>query len=190
MQAPSTRRSSLSWLSCGMALLLVDIRRRWYLFLGLAAIWVLATVRVFCDHMPILPLVFNWSSSLPYVVAYADFDAGSYKRGDLILYSFHGPAGQGDFPELKDQPFFKRVVGTPGDTITVLDRDVYVNGVFVGRAKPYSHDRRPLAPIAPGLIPDGYLFAQGTSPDSFDSRYLGSGLVRLDRVKAKVHPIF
>ena len=190
MQSPATRPSPPAWLLRGMSLLLVDMRRRWYLFLVLAAIWVLATIRVFFDHMPLLPIVFNWSPSLPYVVAYAEFGAGTYNRNDLILYPFHGPAGLGDFPELKDQPFFKRIVGTQGDLITVVDRDVYVNGVFVGRAKPFSHDRRPLAPISPGVIPEGYLFVQGTSADSFDSRYLGSGLVRLDRVKAKVHPIF
>jgi conjugal transfer pilin signal peptidase TrbI len=73
--------------------------------------------------------------------------------------------------------------------VTVQGRDVFVNGALVGRAKTHAFDRRPLEPIAPTVIPAGHLYVQGTSIDSFDSRYSMSGLVRVQDVKAKVIPI-
>ena len=69
-------------------------------------------------------------------------------------------------------------------------RVVAINGVPVGVAKTHAHDRRPLAPIAPTVIPPGYFYAQGTSSDSFDSRYAASGLVRADQVIGRAVPLF
>ncbi len=44
-------------------------------------------------------------------------------------------------------------------------------------------------PIAPTVIPAGHLYVQGTSPDSFDSRYSLSGLVRVQDVRSRVIPL-
>ncbi|OYV77812.1 MAG: conjugative transfer signal peptidase TraF, partial [Acidithiobacillus ferrivorans] len=60
----------------------------------------------------------------------------------------------------------------------------------VGVAKTHAYDNRPLAPITPMLIPPGYFYVQGTSPDSFDSRYAASGLVRTDQVIGRALPLF
>jgi len=187
----ATRPAGLwSWWCRGVRLLGVDLRRRWYLFGAVVLIWTLALFRLFVHHMPLLPVMFNWTPSIPYRMVYVDYGARSLLRGDLIVYRFAGQAGEKDYPGLKAQPFFKRVVGLPGDRITVVGRDVSVNGVFVGRAKTHAFDRRALEPIAPTVIPPGYLYVQGTSVDSFDSRYLSSGLVAARDVEAKVHPIF
>ena len=80
--------------------------------------------------------------------------------------------------------------GLPGDTVTVADRQVAVNGENVGIAKAHAYDHRPLAPIAPTIIPPGHYYVQGTSPDSFDSRYRDSGLVRAEQVIGVVVPLF
>ena len=69
-------------------------------------------------------------------------------------------------------------------------RMVSVNGEPVGLAKTHSFDRRPLDPIAEGVIPAGHYYVQGTSPDSFDSRYRASGLVRADQVLGTAVPLF
>ena len=45
----------------------------------------------------------------------------------------------------------------------------------VGVAKTHSFNRRPLEPITDLVIPPGHYYVQGTSPDSFDSRYRASG---------------
>ena len=50
-------------------------------------------------------------------------------------------------------------------------------------------DRRPLDPIAPNVIPPGHVYVQGTSADSFDSRYRSSGLVSTTDVLARVRPL-
>ena len=75
-------------------------------------------------------------------------------------------------------------------TVTVADRQVAVNGENVGIAKTHAYDHRPLAPIAPTIIPPGHYYVQGTSPDSFDSRYRDSGLVRAEQVIGVVVPLF
>ena len=78
----------------------------------------------------------------------------------------------------------------PGDTVTVSGRTVAINGQVVGTAKTHAFDRRPLDPIAPTVIPPGHYYVQGTSADSFDSRYRASGLVRAEQVLGTVVPLF
>ena len=111
-------------------------------------------------------------------------------RGDLIVYAFDGEAAERDYPGLKRQPFFKRIAGVAGDVVTVDGRDVFINGQHVGRAKTHTFDRRPLDPIAPTVIPPGHVYVQGSSADSFDSRYRSSGLVRAEQVLGTVVPLF
>lgn len=177
------------WWLRGLHLLLGELRRRWYLFAALLLIWGLALFRLFAHYTPLLPVMFNWTPSIPYWVVYVEYGAATVLRGDLIVFSFAGQAGQTDYPGLKAQPFFKRIAGLPGDRITVVARDVFINGVFVGRAKTHTFDRRALEPIAPTVVPPGYVYVQGTSVDSFDSRYRSSGLVALRDIQAKVHPL-
>ena len=184
------RPGLLTWWARGARSLRQDVLRRWWLYCVLLAIWSLALVRLFVSHVPLLPVMFNWTPSLPYSVVYVDYWHGPVQRGDLVVYRFTGEAGQRDYPGLKEQAFFKRVAGMPGDTVTVAGREVFINGLLVGHAKTHTFDRRPLQPIAPTVIPPGFLYVQGTSPDSFDSRYRNSGLVPLRDVQAKVRPIF
>lgn len=183
------RRGPVSWLRAGARQLYADLRRRWYIAALLAAIWALALVRVFVHHVPVLPVLFNWTPSLPYKVAVVAYGSASLARGDLVIYAFEGPAGRSAYPGLRRQAFFKRIAGVAGDVVSVNGRDVFVNGAFVGRAKTRAFDRRPLEPIMATVIPHGQLYVQGTSVDSFDSRYSLSGLVRVQDVRAKVIPV-
>ncbi|MCB1947196.1 MAG: conjugative transfer signal peptidase TraF, partial [Thauera sp.] len=148
-----------------------------------------ALIRLFAHHVPVLPLLFNWTPSLPYKVAFVDYRSGAIVRGDLVVYAFEGPAGLQAYPGLRHQALFKRVAGVAGDVVTVRGREVFVNGEPVGLAKTHTFDRRPLEPIDPTVIPPGHLYVQGTSPDSFDSRYSLSGLVRVQDVKSRVIPL-
>jgi conjugal transfer pilin signal peptidase TrbI len=166
-----------------------ELRRWWFVYAPLAALWTLALWRLFVEPAPKLPLLFNWTPSLPYLVAWRVAPQAAWPRGDLVLYRFDGTAQQA-YPGLAGQPFFKVVRGLPGDRITVVDRIVHINGVAVGRAKSHTFDGRPLEPIAPGDVPAGFLYVQGTSPDSFDSRYAASGLVRAEQVLGRVRPLW
>ena len=187
--SPSRLGRVMRWLFGGARLLRADLRRRWVLFAIFALVWVLAVMRLFVHHTPVVPVLINWTPSVPYRVVYVDYFDRSLGRGDLVVYTFEGQAAERDYPGLRHQPFFKRIAGLPGDAVTVKDREVFVNGVRVGRAKTQTFDRRPLEPIDSTVIPPGFLYVQGTSPDSFDSRYRSSGLVRQQDVKAKVRPL-
>lgn len=168
---------------------LAHLRRRWPLYLVLALIWAGAYARLFVAPRPWLPLLFNWTPSLPYRLAWMSAGPEKVKRGDCIVYAFDGPAAA-RFPGLKGQPFFKIVKGLPGDVVSVDGPAVAVNGEPVGVAKPRAYDQSPLTPIAPTIIPPGHYYVQGTSPDSFDSRYRESGLVRAGQVIGVVTPLF
>ncbi|MDD5332882.1 MAG: conjugative transfer signal peptidase TraF [Rhodoferax sp.] len=155
----------------------------------MATIWGLACTRLYIDPTPRLPVLFNWTASLPYRVALVRQAPHAIERGDYIVFSFAGEA-QATYPGLRGQPFFKQVRGLPGDVVTVVGRAVAVNGEVVGLAKAHAFDKRPLEPIAATVIPSGHYYVQGTGPDSFDSRYRSSGLVRADQVIATVLPLF
>jgi conjugal transfer pilin signal peptidase TrbI len=179
----------LAWLGVGARTVIADARRHRLVFVAFSAIWALALTRVFIHHTPILPVLFNWTASLPYRIVVVDHGPMPLARGDLIVYAFDGEAAERDYPGLKRQPFFKRIVGVAGDVVTVDGRDVFINGLHVGRAKTHTFDRRLLDPIAPTVIPPGHVYVQGTSADSFDSRYRSSGLVSTADVVARVRPL-
>ena len=186
---PATRLSGCQRALPSFTGFLHEVRRRWYLYLPVLAIWTMAYVRLFVDPTPRLPIVFNWTPSLPYRVALIYPAPPALRRGDYILFAFAGPA-ETIYPGLHGQPFFKRVRGLPGDIVTVTDRVVFINGEPVGRAKTQTFDHRALQPIHPQVIPPRHYYVQGTSPDSFDSRYRSSGLVRADQVIGIARPLF
>lgn len=179
----------LGHLVAGLRCMGDDVRRRWYVFLPILGIWTLAYLRLFVDATPRVPILFNWTPSLPCKVAWLWRTPGPLQRGEYVVFSFDGDAKQ-DYPGLSGQPFFKIVRGLPGDSLTVAERVVLINGEVVGTAKTHTHDRRPLAPIEAMVIPPGHYYVQGTSPDSFDSRYQASGLVRADQVVGLVTPLW
>jgi conjugal transfer pilin signal peptidase TrbI len=150
--------------------------RRWYVFLPPVIVLLVA------NHY----LYFNWTDSLPYRVVWLEHDVIP-QRGDLIVYRFGGD-------ELmyvkRAHRFFKIAAGVPGDAITTKNRVVFVNGVAVGFAKSYTLDGHRLDPIAPGIIPAGHYYSQGTHEMSFDSRYRQSGLVSINQIIGRAHVIF
>lgn len=190
-QVPAFMRPLNWWSSQILAWMefFAHVRQRWYLYLPLAAIWVLAYVRMFFDPTPHVPLLFNWTPSVPYHVAWMQYGMRPLHKGDLIVFSFEGTA-RSHYPGLNRQPFLKLVRGLPGDVVTVQGSQVLVNGQLVGQAKPRAFDRYPLTPIAPVVIPADHYYVQGTSSDSFDSRYQESGLVQSKQVLGLAWPLF
>lgn len=166
-----------------------ELRRLWYLYLTIGLIWVLACIRMLGDPTPHVPLLFNWTPSLPYRVLWLRSGTPTLKRGELILYRFEGPAKRLT-PGLRGQPFLKRIRGVPGDTVSVQGRAVAINGETVGVAKPIARNGAPLTPIAPGRIPADRYYVQGDSADAFDSRYQASGLVWAEQVIGTVRPLW
>ncbi len=80
-------------------------------------------------------------------------------------------------------PYLKTVRGVPGMRVSVgTDRTVFLDGEEVSRAKAHALDGRPLAAIAPGVIPPGQFYLHADHGDSHDSRYAEIGLVPRERI--------
>ncbi len=80
-------------------------------------------------------------------------------------------------------PYLKTVRGVPGMRVAIgTDRTVFLDGAPVGRAKAHALDGRPLAAIAPGVIPPGHFYLHADHADSHDSRYAEIGLVPRGRI--------
>ena len=82
-------------------------------------------------------------------------------------------------PEL---PFVKRIVGVGGDVISHDGRMVLLNGEPVAFARERTEGGDPLEMVAPGVIPEGAIFALGDAGNSFDSRFAWVGLIPRERV--------
>jgi signal peptidase I len=96
------------------------------------------------------------------------------RRGDIVVFKF---------PEDPERDFIKRVVGLPGDTIEIRNRQVLINGTRI--EEPYAHYLFPVgddeaggydvrAKYGPVTVPPDHFFMMGDNRDnSQDSRYWG-----------------
>jgi signal peptidase I len=96
------------------------------------------------------------------------------RRGDVVVFKF---------PEEPERDFIKRVIGLPGDTLEVRNRQVTVNGTPI--TEPYAHYLFPVsddevggfdvrARYGPVTVPADHYFMMGDNRDnSQDSRYWG-----------------
>ncbi len=84
------------------------------------------------------------------------------KRGDVIVFK----------PPLETvDKYIKRVIGVPGETISVLNNTVYIDGKPLN--EPYINSPM-IGDLAPTEIPEGYIFAMGDNRSvSLDSRSFG-----------------
>ena len=96
---------------------------------------------------------------LAYKLAYA---AHGPERGDIVIFQY---------PRDRRQTFVKRIVGLPGDTVSMKSGRMYVDGTLL--PEPYrvytAH-----GDMAPQLVPHECYFVMGDNRDvSDDSRYWG-----------------
>jgi signal peptidase I len=88
--------------------------------------------------------------------------------GDIIVF---------EFPEDPTKDFIKRVIGRPGDTIEIRDKQVIRNGQPL--TEPYTrHTDNRIIPkrdnFGPVTVPEGKYFVMGDNRDeSYDSRFWG-----------------
>ncbi|MCY4122127.1 MAG: S26 family signal peptidase [Acidobacteria bacterium] len=133
-----------------------------------AAMWLLAASRVHVNA--------SWSDGAWGYLALPL--AGEPGQGDVVL--FDPPEGIG-----ANVPYLKTVRGMPGARVQVGPaRTVVVDGRVLGAAKARARDGRPLAAVAPGIVPPGHYFLHGPHRDSHDSRYAEIGFVPRGRIRA------
>jgi signal peptidase I len=102
------------------------------------------------------------------------------RRGDIVIFRS---------PERPNIDLVKRLIGLPGDTIQVIDKQLFVNGQKVDDAayvehkdpqtypnRPYMSEQRRLRDnFGPFTVPEASYFCMGDNRDlSYDSRFWGT----------------
>lgn len=100
---------------------------------------------------------------------------GQFVLVNKVAYLFHAPE-RGDVivfhePDQPDRDLIKRVIGLPGDTITLDGTNVWVNGVEL--SEPYITQKSNPSAETRVIPPNEYFVMGDNRPVSEDSRYFG-----------------
>ena len=126
----------------------------------------------------------NVTASLPYRLFL--IHKGEWPdRSHYVAFHWHGGG-----PYAPGAIFVKQIAGIPGDVVSRVDRDFFVNGMPVGQAKPVSRQGLPLEPGPTGTLPAGEYYVRAPHPDSLDSRYLLGGWVAQSQIIGRAHVLF
>ena len=146
------------------------------------------------DH--ILVNKFIYGVKLPFVMT-TIIPMADPKRGDIVVFKF---------PEDPKKDFIKRAVAVGGDTIEIINKQVYVNGALQDHPfaefkekgiippcnelqKSMGFDRCNKDNYGPVTVPENKIFVMGDNRDhSYDSRFWG--FVDLKVVKGKAFMIY
>jgi signal peptidase I len=102
--------------------------------------------------------------------------------GDIVVF---------EYPEDPSKDFIKRVVAVAGDTVSIADKQLYVNGEPVTDVPYAMYSRYPthVDDMSPVKVPENKLFVMGDNRDnSHDSRFWG--FVDLSAVKGEAFMIY
>lgn len=95
------------------------------------------------------------------------YKTGEAERGDIIVFESELETQQGDKKLL-----IKRIVGLPGETVTIKNGQVYIDGQILEES--YLKDGITPGEIIDCYVPEGQLFVMGDNRIvSIDSRELG-----------------
>ena len=123
------------------------------------------------------------TNSLPYRYLLLIKNA-SAKKGDLIAIRHH---------PLSNMPniiLTKRLVGLPGDTITLHGQIMKINEEWQGALHKKNSHGHPLTPLGVRTVPPGFVFVAGSHSGSLDSRYREFGLVQNQHILGKVYALW
>ena len=106
------------------------------------------------------------------------------ERHDIIVFESDEGSTEGGQEDL-----IKRIVGLPGDEISVQDGTLFVNGERQ-EEEPYVKKQFPdTRSFGPTVVPEGKVFVMGDNrADSRDSRYIGP--VPLENIEGEAFMIF
>lgn len=106
------------------------------------------------------------------------FETGQPQRWDVVVFIY---------PEDPSKDFVKRVVGLPGETVAMLNEQLYINGVKMDDPHAnYDPQANPLGRSFKAVrVPEGQYFMMGDNRDhSSDSRFWGTVEASLLRGRA------
>lgn len=140
------------------------------LFLGINAI----SARIRVESISMRPTLFAGDFIIVNKLAYK---IGQPGRGDIII--FHYP------PDPNREPYIKRVIGLPGETVHVTEGEVYVNDVQL--REPYIS--APPSYEGQWTIPEDSLFVLGDNRNSSSDSH-SWGMVPLGNVIGKAEVVY
>ena len=129
-------------------------------------------------------IAFNLTESLPGTLFLIERDTLP-DRGELVAFRW-----QANWPYPKGSFFVKRLIGVPGSVVSAIDRDFFVDGHPVGRAKERARTGEALEIGSVGTIPEAQYYVAGEHPDSLDSRYQLPGWVARQQIVGTAYRIF
>lgn len=142
-----------------------------------------AAIVIFIVVIPNLRLAYTASGSMVPTISVGDLvlyrsvgDRDDIERGDIILFEPESPAADTRTVLTGSTVYYeKRVIGMPGERISIEDGVVYINGDPL--YEPYkllSIQKATYRDMEEICIPDGYYFVMGDNRDhSADSRVIG-----------------
>jgi len=121
------------------------------------------------DH--ILVSKFSYGIKIP-LINKTIIPTGEPKREDILVFIY---------PEDPSKDFIKRVIAVAGDTVKIINKQIYINDVPY--ADPFANfidstiipgNIQPRDNFGPVKVPDGHVFVLGDNRDqSYDSRFWG-----------------
>ena len=132
------------------------------------------------DHIFVLKFIYGVKIPFSDTIL---FHTWAPKRGDVVVFKY---------PRDEKTDFVKRLIGEPGDTIEIKNKQLYINGEAM--KEPYIvhsdsavlQDRDNFGPIT---VPEGKYFMMGDNRDqSLDSRFWG--FVSENKLKGKAFIIY
>ncbi len=107
-------------------------------------------------------------------LAYTNSDP---ERGDIVIFLY---------PDNEKELFIKRVIGLPGETVTVKQGKVYINNSDIPLDESAYIVTTPLGDFGPFKVPEGAYFMMGDNRNnSMDSRYWNQPYVYKDKILGK-----
>lgn len=100
------------------------------------------------------------------------------ERGDIVIFRF---------PDDESIYYVKRIIGLPGDTIDIVDGQVYLNGSETPLDEPYIYE--PMIPEPPmhfEVPADSYFMMGDNRNESSDARRWENTYVKREKIIAKV----
>ena len=141
-----------------------------FLFLSINAL----SARIRVESVSMEPTLFAGNFVVVSKLAYQFVEPG---RGDIIVFQYP--------PNPEQDPYIKRVIGLPGDQVTVREEEVLINGVRI--AEPYL--KSPTRQSGEWTVPLNSLFVMGDNRNnSSDSRSWGE--VPIDNVIGKALVVY